>query len=124
MSAGTDIAAEVAAALGEAATATGDGPFTATIIRAGEPDKSTYPPTPGADIELPVRALVGSYSMRDRESSLIQAGDIKVMIEAQGTVPKSSDKLRIDGGAPYSIISVAPVQPGGVALYFTVQARR
>lgn len=61
--------------------------------------------------------------MRDRESSLIQAGDIKVMIEAQGTTPKSSDKLRL-GADLYSIISVTPVQPGGVALYFTVQARR
>lgn len=124
---GASIAAEVATALGEVAGEVGDGSFTVTLVRAPveDPDNPTNPwdepPQAPGPVDLP--AIVTMFPQRLIDGTLIQAFDRKVMIAAQGTKPSTADTLMI-GGETYRIINVEETAPSGVALFFTVQARK
>lgn len=123
MTLGAEIAAEVAAALGEASSETGDGELFATIIRPGAASGPDYNPTYTADIETPVNALIGSYSVAERAGGLIETTDIKLLVAAgQGVVPFDSDRVRLDGTV-HEIKMVTPLKPGGVALMYELQVK-
>lgn len=149
---GASIIPEVADALREAAFATGDGQ-PATLVRPNvfkreNPwDEQPQPPgagdwnddyptgddsfLPNADFfdgdapptEQPVWAISQAYRQDLIDGTLIRAEDRRVMIEAVTPAPTTADKL-VMGGETFRIISVDPEQPGGVALWFTLQCRR
>lgn len=122
MSLGADLAAEIAAAVREAGAAVGNGPLIGQLLRRAPADTSVYPVAPGAETALPVAMVLTAYSDRDRDGTTIRAGDVKVMIEAGAVEPSTSDRLTV-GGRTYSIEAVKAIQPGGVVLYWEVQAR-
>ncbi len=118
---GAEIAAEISAALREAATETGDGELIATLTKKGTQDSPwDDPATPTTHS---VAVVVTEYDLRHVDGVLIQAQDRRVLVEAAGVVPKPSDTLTI-GGVVYNVIRSMPLDPGGVALMFEVQARR
>ena len=122
MSAGTDIAAEVAAALGEAATATGSGPLIGTIKRRGPATGPAYEPTYGPDAEHRCNVVFSRFTAREREGTSIEATDIKIIASALDITPTAADTIEVDGTS-YEIVDAMPLQPGGVALMWTIAAR-
>ena len=124
MSAGTSIAAEVRAALIEAATATGEGPLNGVLTRDEGADLSAYPPTPGGTTTHPCTLILSSYAARDRDGTVVQVGDLKAIVAADGLaiVPDGGDRLTV-GDKTYGVVSVRTVQPGGVPLYHELQVR-
>lgn len=125
MSNGSDIAAEIAAALSEVGTATGDGPLIATVSRA----PADTPATPWEIIsevdptEFDVAVIRDTWTRGQIDGTLILATDLKLMMQAGVVVPTVADKLTL-AGEIYEIISVMPEAVGGVDLFYIIQARK
>ena len=119
---GAEIAAEAAAAIREASAEVGAGtPLTATLVRPGVYDETTY--TTGEPTPYTLDVLVTEYSARDRMGTDITTSDRKIMVTPDApVVPKNGDTLSI-AGESYSVQEVMPYQPGGVTLYYHVRAR-
>lgn len=124
----TEIAADVLAALQE------DG-FAVTLRR---PSDQLYQPAAGeyayaesTDYDawalIASRAMLSSGQIGDRKfpGTMIQTGDKELILAAPGLeiTPKSTDLLVISGVA-YQIISMIPVEPGGVVLFYRVLVRK
>lgn len=129
---GPDIAAEVAAALAEAAAAVGTGPYICTLRRAStEPDEPQTPWDEPADPVNPpqlfaVTAVEDMREVRDMTGALIGVTKRTLTIDATGVVPLKSDQIAV-GVAPADvdanirfeeILSVRPLSPAGVALLY------
>lgn len=117
---GAAIASEIAKALREAATATGDGPLTAIIRRAGPTTGPEYDPVPGAPIEFEVACLDGLIQLRDGAGMLTGEVQRVLTIEAGDVVPAKGDTIIIRG-VSHRIGEVKPLAPGGVDLLYKVQ---
>lgn len=81
-------------------------------------------PTP-VDDEYACTVVIDNFTARDRDGTNVQAGDVKLLVSTEGltVVPKNSNKIRVSGQT-YSIVDVTELAPGGVAVMWTVQARR
>lgn len=127
---GTDIAAEVAAALSEAGAETGTGaPLTGTIMRVTDPDETTYPPTPGSEKTYSFTAGLEGFAFADRDGIQITARDVKVMVsrpvraeDGEEIEPENGDSLTV-AGKTYSIVNVDAEAFGGYAIMWTCQCR-
>lgn len=119
---GVDIAAEVTAALTEAAGAVGNG-TQATLTRPGtQPVNPWDAPGSAATTQL-VWAIAEAYRQDMVDGALIRAEDRRVMVQAVSPAPTTADRLSI-GSVDYGIVAVQPEAPAGVALYFICQCRR
>lgn len=131
MSAGADIAAEVAAALAEAGEAIGNGPLICTLRKAGAggPTKP-WDTTPADDPGLHELVAVDEYQqIRDAAGTLTGEQIRKLTVNATGAVPEKADRIAI-GVAKADVAAdtlfeeikmVRPVAPGGVALMFELE---
>lgn len=65
------------------------------------------------------------YTEREIDGSRIQVGDRRVWVAAQGLAvrPKNSDLIEEADGTLYRIVSVDPVKPATVPVYYTMQVR-
>ncbi len=110
------IAGEVDAGLSEVGTP-------ATLIQPGASTGPEYDPTPGTPVETTGTAVISKFRRSEIDGTLIQTGDLKILLTAQG-MPKPStvDRLRIDG-VEYAIVNVESVQPGAVPVLYTLQVR-
>lgn len=92
-------------------TTTGGGPY--------DPDGGTITVT-----DHPCMLVVDEYGLRERESSLIEANDRKVLVAVGGLTvePQEEDQIVI-GGAVFEIVSVKPIAPAGVVVLYEIQAR-
>jgi len=118
---GAQIASEVAAALREAGTDTGDGPLIATL----QPAQTGGNPwdVPGATPDPVEIVVIQDQFRRDEiDEARIRSGDKKLLAEANGTVPQVGDGLTI-GGVAHRLEGVWPLAPAGIAVMFTLQAR-
>lgn len=120
---GKAIAADIAGALDEAATAVGKRRFRVTFIRAGEAVGDPWNPTPGEPTRHDLRAMRGKYMTNEIDGTLIQRGDIKLMVEAGAFIPSTADTAEMSGKT-YAVINVEFVSPGGEALIYKVQVRK
>lgn len=70
------------------------------------------------------KLVVLSYNNKDIDGSLIKASDKKVYVSALGLTiePMTTDKLVI-AGKENTIISVKPLNPAGVSVYYECQCR-
>jgi hypothetical protein len=118
---GAQIASEVAAALREAGTATGNGPLVAVLqpaLTGGTPwDAPGATPAP-----VNVVVVVDRYTSREIDGARILSGDKRVLMEAGVAVPKPGDGLTISGVA-HRIENVDPLSPAGVSVMYECQAR-
>lgn len=120
---GPEIAAEVAAAIIEAAEATGSGALTGTITRAGTIDDSTHPPTVGAPVDYACTLLWDTYSAYARATDAVKADDVRAYVSPDAeTAPRIGDKLT-EGGKTFHIVNVSTLRPGGTALLYECQCR-
>ena len=124
MTTGATLAAEVAAGLAEASAATGNGtPLVATILRRSRTGGPDHAPT-FATSRTTAPCVLGTFSAREREGTSIAATDLKVTLAAiPGLELSSGDRLEV-AGLVYDIVEAVPVRPGGVALMWTIRARR
>lgn len=95
---------------------------TVTLIKPGEVTGPENNPTVGPATEHEVKAVIADYSALERNGSLIGLTDRKVMVEAGDVVPTQADRLRV-GDRTLEVVSVKAIEPGGVAVYYEVQAR-
>ena len=134
MSNGDDIAAQVEAALTEAATATGSGPLYATLCRAGTTTGPEYDQTPGTPTKHSLTIINDTISLGLIDGSMIRATDKLIVVAATGAVPTTADTVVLD--APESVtipadnslpgLSVEMVKvtaPGGTAVLYEVLLR-
>jgi hypothetical protein len=72
-----------------------------------------------------VQALVLNYSNRERDGTLVQAGDRKVVLDAATvtTAPNANDIITI-GSVDHRIVSMQLVEEAGTAVVYTCQVRR
>jgi len=133
VSEGADIAAEIHDALIEAAEATGDGEYTATLTRAGEESGTDDDAgTPWGDaatgtepdpVPYTVTVLDGGTTTRyghDAAGSLIPRTVRTLTISATGEVPQMGDTITLTDGT-YTLAKVEPFAPGGENLLFDVE---
>lgn len=106
------------------------GAIRRTTMTGGDP----WNPTPETN-DYPCTLVVTEYTLKERESSLVEQNDRKVLISTEGVsipalpdnpasadAPTVADRLVI-GGNVLSIIHVEPLNPGGTVVMWTAQAR-
>lgn len=104
-----------------------------TLQRVTDP---AFDPVSGGSLSMPdsaswtLNGVVTNYSSMDRltsqnrDGSLIQSGDQKVLLEASAAVvPKQGDNLII-AGETWQIIAVDAVSPAGIAVLYKCQVRK
>lgn len=123
MSNGTDIAAEVAAALEEGSAAVGDGEQTAYVLRRGEASGPGNRPEFAPDDRYPTLAIVGSFSAMEQMGTSIEANDVKITCAVLAITPTTADKIEVSG-IEYYIQQAETIRPGGVDLFHALQCRR
>ena len=127
---GSQIAAEVAAALAEAGEATGNGPLICTIGRntgTGTPWDNNVSTVP--DLLYPVTGIENMQDVRDMTGMLVGMKKRTLTINATGVTPLKSDTIAV-GVAPgdvvegtkfEEIISVMYLSPGGTVLLYRLE---
>src|SRR4051812_734909 len=83
-------------------------------LRVSAPGSSDpYDPGSGVNTDFPVTVVVTEFDEREKDGSLIQATDRKVIVSAEGipVVPSQGQQLLIQGYPPLSIINVTPTAP-------------
>lgn len=100
-------------------------PVTLRKVTTGTYDPITGLASTGVTVSYPGNVLVEDYSVRDIDGTVIQQGDKKVLLSLTNTTvtPTTADNLSI-GGVTYSIQNVNSLEPGGVSVLYTIQARR
>lgn len=120
MSNGTDIAAEIDAALREAAAATGDGAYVAMLHRTTGGSSTPWGTEVPSLLMFPLTVLedgVSTRYSRDAGGALIPRTARVVTVSATGEAPQVGDEIGLADGR-HEVVRVNPVQPGGVALLF------
>ena len=127
---GSQIAADVAAALAEAGEATGNGPLICTIGRntgTGTPWDNNVRTVP--DLLYPVTGIENMQDVRDMTGMLVGMKKRTLTINATGVTPLKSDTIAV-GVAPgdvvegtkfEEIISVMYLSPGDTVLLYRLE---
>lgn len=111
----TGIAAEVSAALADVG-------FAATLTKPGTPTGDEWDPQPGTPTTHTIRVMQDTIGLGLIDGATIQAGDIRLMAEAAGVVPKTGERMTVLG-TDYGLIRVEPFAPGGVVLFYDLLLR-
>ena len=91
----------------------------------GEPDPVTGDTTAETVTDYTAYVLEQGYRLEVIDGTLVQRGDRRFMLalEDETVVPQPGDDQLVVGGQVLAIVNAEPFQPGGVPLYFDVQAR-
>lgn len=97
------------------------------FIERTVPGVSTDPwnPSPSTPQRVQVDIVQDEWTQRERESTLIEQNDLKILVSTRGLtfVPTAEMRL-IDGGETYSIVNVQPLRPGPKTIMYIMQVRR
>ena len=117
--AGQDIAAEVSAALREAALAVGDGEFMVTFYPQAEQDTPYDTPSAAPD---PVELAALDNKLREVFVQGSQATRLAriLTVEAAGYAPQLGDTVVVSGKS-HTVLNVSPLSPAGVVLLYEVE---
>lgn len=118
---GAAIAAKVAAGLARAGERTGTGKLEALIIRPGAAAPGVYPIVRGPDQTFTFAAMITQFDRNELASGNVEEGDVKFLLEAGTTDPKTGDSIRVDGMV-HQIKQVTAIKPGGVVTMWKVHA--
>lgn len=122
MSNGTDIAAEIAAALREVGAATGEGPLVVTLLKRGPNIGTESDPQYGEPDEFPIIVMDENSMRRDITGTIIgEAAHVLTVSTEGGIAPAMEDTIRMPDGRTLGITEVAPFAPGGVVLFYEVK---
>jgi len=99
--------------------------FDVTLIRtAVEATGSPWDPAPRAEETFPGKGLILSHAFRFVDGAPVRTGDLKLMLSPKiDTVPAAGDLLEVKG-TRYTVLDVAPLQPGGEVLYYELLLKR
>lgn len=75
--------------------------------------------------DYPCTLAVLQYAKKDIDGTLIRQTDQQIYLSTQGLTvsPDVTDKVVV-GGAPMTIVNVAPVAPSGAVVYYELQVRK
>lgn len=90
---------------------------------AGAVDDSTYPTVTLPGFTEPCMVVRDTYSAMERAGTLIEEGDVKLLIAVTETAPTTADEIEIQGET-YHLQSVEPIQPGPDVLLYQARGRR
>ena len=94
------------------------------IVTRGTLTGPGYDPTFGPDTVQACRVVIQEYSLKDRESALIEEGDMKLLISTRGiSAPDTADRINVAGQA-FEVVRAMTLNPGGTELLHKVQGRR
>lgn len=114
------LAAEIAAALAEAGTATAGAPLRATFTRrAGGPVAPWDAPSPAVST-FALTVLDSGWKTRFAAGELTSRRAHVLTVEATGQPPMIGDKVTLLG-ASYTVLAVEPLAPGGEVLLYDVE---
>lgn len=75
-------------------------------------------------VEYTITLVETGYELTERDSTLVQTGDKLGVISVGGeTEPRKGDKITIDS-VVYSFVELQPLNPGGVVVMYSFQARQ
>lgn len=96
-----------------------------TLIRpAVEATGSPWEPAPRAEERFSGMGLILSNAARFVDGAPVRTGDLKLMLSPKiDTVPAAGDLLEVKG-IRYTVLDVAPLQPGGEVLYYELLLKR
>lgn len=80
-----------------------------------------YDPGEPTESNAAVRIVAWDYRQSERDGTLIQMNDRRVMMDATAT-PVSQDRL-VDGSDEFVVVNVEAIKPGPTALAYIVQLR-
>lgn len=100
----------------------------AAIRRSSTTGGSAHDPSSGTTTttDHACTLVLLEYTERERDGTLIQARDKKVLLSTEGlTIEPAASDLLVIGDNEYSIVNVDPLRPkpGGTTVMWTVQAR-
>ena len=83
-------------------------------------------PATGSTVNYAVTFVLTDYANRDRDGTLIQATDQQALIGVEGLEiePTTADRLVDARGRAFEIVSLLPLEPGGVTIFYQAQVRR
>lgn len=108
----------------------------AAITRAGQSGflrrtaagSGTDPWNPGSGsvTDYPIMFVLDEYAERDRDGTLIRQSDSRAYIRAGGLPVDATDADRLvdSQGREFEIVTMRPLEPGGVTLLYECQVRR
>lgn len=132
MSAGTDIADEVHAALIEAAVATGNGEYIGTLRKtSGGPD-TPWAAGSATETDSDITILDFNERQRDQSGTLIGETMRTLYVTAKGATPEKGDQIAVGIAMAdvlvdtvfHEIGEVRPLSPGGVDLMFECDLKK
>lgn len=95
-----------------------------TLIRPAVEAGSPWDPAPRAEERFLGTGLILSHAVRFVDGAPVRTGDLKLMLSPKiDTVPAAGDLLEVKGNR-YSVLDVAPLQPGGEVLYYELLLKR
>ncbi len=121
---GADIAAEVAAALAEAGTATGSGPLLSTLRKRTGPEVP-WSGVPLEDADAQITVIQSQRKERDGQGMVLRTVKM-LLIEATGAIPAKGNNVAV-GVVPADVTDetvwlrlgeIQTVAPGGVAVLY------
>lgn len=119
---GSQIAADVNAALAEVALEVGNGSFSITLVEPVNTKADPWSDGARTNNEYEVNALIDEYAQSMIDGTLIQKGDKKFLIA--GTAPDIQENWQIiSNGSTYNIVNIMKLAPSGVTILYEVQAR-
>lgn len=94
------------------------------IVREEPGSGPDYAPGEPTETTHACRLVITDYNSMDRAGTAIEMEDKRVLISTQGLAitPTNADRLRISG-TDYPIISISPLEPAGVVVFYEMQVR-
>ena len=95
----------------------------AILHRPGTVNETTYPTVQLPGPKDPCIVVRDTYSAMERTGTLIEEGDVKLLIAVTDTPPTTADRLEVQG-VTYHLQSVDPIQPGPTVLLYQARGRK
>lgn len=95
----------------------------------GEYDPVTGSQTPDVEVERPAQAILQDYALQQSgmsyaEGTVIQQGDKKILVAAQGLTPPQLTTTVLADGVTWTIVNIKEINPAGTPLVYELQGRR
>jgi hypothetical protein len=96
----------------------------AVLVRMTKGGGPASDPGPATPANHACKVVITNYSDRDRDDTVIKTGDRKILLSTAGLaiIPALSDRLSVDGES-FQIVDIKTLDPGGVKILWTLQAR-